>query len=189
MKFIEILAQIIGITAVVIFLLSYLQKKRSSIIGLNVTSRVLYILQYILLGAFEGAVLDVAGAASSVLAQKKNTSFIKRHFRFFLIGMNLIIVALGLVTIVINTRAQGVSPFSLKGAIGLLPIAGVLLHTSAFWMDDEKKIRRVSLLGSPFWFAYNLISGAIGSSIGDLLSMVSILIAMFRYDFKRKTKE
>ncbi len=189
MKPIEIIAQVIGIAAVVLFLLSYLQKKRANIIGFNVTSRCLYILQYILLGAFEGAVLDVAGAVSSVLAQKKNTSFIKKHFRLFLIGIDLIIVALGLATVVISTQAQGVSPFSLKGAIGLLPIAGVLLHTSAFWMDDEKKIRRVSLLGSPFWFAYNLISGAFGSCIGDLLSMVSILISMFRYDFKKKEKE
>lgn len=188
MKPIEIIAQVIGVLAVALFLFSYLQKKRSHIIGFNVTSRCLYILQYILLGAFEGAVLDVAGAVSSVLAQKKNASFIKRHFRLFLIGIDLIIVALGILTIFISTNAAGISPFSYKGLIGLLPIAGVLLHTSAFWIDDEKIIRRVSLLGSPFWFAYNLLSGAYGSCIGDLLSMVSILISMFRYDFKRKEK-
>ena len=53
-------------------------------------------------------------------------------------------------------------------------------------IDDEKTIRRVSLLGSPFWFVYNLLSGAFGSCIGDLLSMVSIIIAMLRYDVRRK---
>ncbi len=189
MEMLPIIANVIGVIAVIIFLLSYLQKSRSRIIGLNVTSRCLYILQYILLGAFSGAVLDVAGAVSSFLAQKKNAPFIKKHLKLFVTGIDLIIVLLGLLTILLGARASGTELLSAQSALGLLPIAGVLLHTSAFWMDDEKNIRRVSLLGSPFWFAYNLLSGAFGSSIGDILSMVSILIAMFRYDFKRETKE
>ncbi len=188
MELLPIIANVVGIVAVALFLLSYLQKSRARIIGLNVTSRCLYILQYILLGAFSGAVLDVAGAASSVLAQKKNASFIKRHVKLFVLGIDLIIVLLGLLTVLLGARASGTELLSAQSALGLLPIAGVLLHTSAFWMDDEKKIRRVSLLGSPFWFAYNLLSGAFGSSVGDLLSMVSILIAMLRYDRKPPTE-
>ena len=71
-----------------------------------------------------------------------------------------------------------------KNLYSLLPIAGVLLHTIAFWITDEKRIRQVSLLGCPFWLAYNLISGAYGSVIGDALSIFSLLIDMYRYDFK-----
>lgn len=186
MEFLTIIANIIGVAAVILFLLSYLQKERKNIILLNVTSRCLYILQYILLGAFSGAVLDVAGAVSSVLAQKKNVPFIKKHLKLFVVGIDLIIVLLGLLTIFFSARASGANLLSPQSALGLLPIAGVILHTSAFWIDDEKTIRRVSLLGSPFWFVYNLLSGAFGSCIGDLLSMVSIIIAMLRYDVKRK---
>ena len=43
---------IIGILAVAAFLFSYQQKKRTNIILFNVISRVLYIIQYCLLGAF-----------------------------------------------------------------------------------------------------------------------------------------
>ena len=67
-------AQITGILAVVIFLLSYQQKKRKNIIAFNFASRVLYIAQYLLLGAFEGVILDVLGALSSLAAQNKNRS-------------------------------------------------------------------------------------------------------------------
>lgn len=98
------IAFVVGIVAVIFYLLGYLQKKRNRIILFNVTSRVLYIIQYIILGAF--------------------------------------------------------------------------------WLDNEKTIRRVSFLGCPFWLLYNFISGAYGSCIGDILSMVSIVIAMYRYDFK-----
>lgn len=169
------IAFVVGITAVIIYLLGYQQKTRKKIIIFNATSRALYILQYLLLSAFEGAVLDIAGIISSVLAEKKDKPMIKKHLKLFIIGVNLLIVLLGLTTY--------------KNVYSLLPIIGVLLHTSAFWITDEKRIRQVSLLGCPFWLAYNFISGAYGSVIGDALSIFSLLIAMYRYDFKHKDKE
>lgn len=162
------IAFFVGIIAVAIYLLGYLQKTRKRIIIFNATSRALYIIQYLLLSAFEGAVLDVAGIISSVLAQKKDKPIIKKHLKLFVIGVNLLIIFLGLTTY--------------KNIYSLLPIVGVILHTSAFWMTDEKRIRQVSLLGCPFWILYNWISGAYGSVVGDALSVLSLLISMFRYD-------
>ena len=169
------IAFIVGIFAVCLYLLGYLQKKRKYIIILNLSSRLLYIVQYILLGAFEGALLDVCGSASSVLAQNKDRGIIKKHLIPFFIGVNLAIIAIGL--------SLYVNVFS------LFPIIGVLFHTSAFWINDEKWIRRVSLLGCPFWLIYNFASEAYGSCIGDVLSMVSIGIAMIRYDVLPKFKK
>ena len=160
-------AQVIGIAAIAIFLLSYQQKERKRIIVLNAASRVLYIIQYLLLGAFEGAVLDILGAISSVIATKKDTPFLKKHLKLAVVGIDLVIVGIGL------TLYQ--SPLS------LLPIAGILFHTTAFWISDERIIRWVSLLGSPCWFVYNFASQAYGSSVGDLLSIASIVIAMIKY--------
>ena len=165
-----IIPQIIGLAAVATFLLSYQQKNRHSIILLNVTSRALYILQYILLGAYSGAVLDVIGAASSVLAGKKHTAFIKKHTRAVILGINAVILAAGIGISILN-----------RSPLDLLPMVGVLLHTGAFWISNERIIRRVSLAGSPFWFVYNFASRAYGSAIGDLLTMGSIMIAMIKY--------
>ena len=168
-------AQIIGVLAVITFLLSYQQKKRKNIIVWNAISRVLYILQYIILGAFEGAVLDILGAISSVAAQKKDNEIIRKHLKLFVIGINLLILVAGLSLY--------------ENIFSLFPIAGVILHTSAFWITDEKIIRRVSFLGSPFWFVYNIASLAYGSAIGDVLTMVSICTAIYRYDIKKKEME
>ena len=159
--------QAIGIAAVITFLLSYQQKRRQHIILLNVISRVLYIVQYCLLGAFSGAVLDVLGAITSVVAEKKNTPFLARHRRAAILLSCATMTAVGLLLY--------------ESWLSLLPIAGVLLHTGAFWLEDERKIRRLSLLGSPFWFVYNFASRAYGSAVGDLLTMLSIILAMLRY--------
>ena len=55
-------------------------------------------------------------------------------------------------------------------------------------MDGEKKIRLVSLLGSPFWLMYNLVSGAYGSTASALLAIFSICIAIWRYDIRPARK-
>ena len=167
-----VIAQIVGLFAVTAFLLSYQQKKRTNIIIWNATSRVLYIVQYIILGAFEGALLDVLGTLSCFMAQKKNNELIQKHIKTFVIIINLLIILAGLSIY--------------KNIFSLFPIAGVLLHTSAFWLNQEKTIRIISFLGSPFWLTYNLVSQAYGSVIGDILSMVSIGIAIYRYDIKTK---
>ena len=174
-----IIPQMIGILAVVLFLLSYQMKRRRDIIICNATSRGLYVLQYLLLGAISGAVLDVMGVLASVVAQKREHPFIKKHIRLVFCTVNAMIVAAGLFICVMN-----------QSLLDLLPIAGVLLHTGAFWMTNETHIRRVSLVGSPFWLAYNLASRAYGSAIGDILSMVSIVTAMVKYrDRKEKNTE
>ena len=166
----SLIPQIIGLLAVALFLLSYQMKKRKNIIIVNATSRALYILQYLLLGAFSGAILDILGIISCIVAERKHLPFIKKHLKTVFLLINFCIILSGTIIAVIN-----------KSFLDILPIIGVLLHTSAFWISNEKTIRQVSLLGSPFWFIYNFLSKAYGSSIGDLLSMVSIITAMIKY--------
>ena len=52
-----IISQIIGLGAVGLYLLSYQLKKRSHIVWVTCISNALYVLQYLLLGAFSGAVI------------------------------------------------------------------------------------------------------------------------------------
>ncbi|MBQ8431297.1 MAG: YgjV family protein [Clostridia bacterium] len=172
------LALAIGLLAVFFYMLGYLQKKKKNILLLNLTSRLLYILQYLLLGAFSGAVLDVAGAISTVVAGRKNTPFIKKHLWIVIAAVNVLILGSGIYVQILT-----------KDPLGVLPIVGVLCHINAFWFEKERNVRRLSILGSPFWLAYNFLSGAYGSCVGDILSMVSLGISMYRYDRTPKMKE
>lgn len=165
-----IAAQIIGFLAVTAFLLSYQQKKRSNIILLNVISRFLYILQYLILGAFSGAVFDVMAAGSSVIADRKHNSFIKKHLKAIIVIVNAVFLLIGATLAFLN-----------KSFLDILSLAGVLFEINALWLSSEKAIRWVSLFGAPFWFAYNLLSKAYGSAMGNILTIISIIIALIRY--------
>lgn len=163
-------AQLAGALAVITFLLSYQQKKRKNIILLNSMSRVLYIIQYIMLGAFEGAVLDVLGAVSSLMAQNKDRGIIDKQPMLMFCLINVMMLVAGI--------------WLYEDFFSLGALFGVMLHTSAFWITNEKFIRRISFSGSPFWLAFNLANRAYGSALGDFLTMVSIAIAIYRYDIK-----
>ncbi len=163
-------AQIVGVFAVALFLLSYQMKKRKNIILCNAVSRVLYILQYLMLGAYEGAVLDILGTVSSVMAQNKEKGFMRRHLKEMFLLINLLMVGTGI--------------WLYEDVFSLGALIGVLLHTVAFWITKEKTIRWVSFLGSPFWLIFNLANQAYGSAVGDFLTMVSISTAIYRYDIK-----
>lgn len=167
-----LIANGIGLAAVAMFVLSYQLKTRRWILFFNAGSRLLYMLQYILLGAWEGLVLDGAAFLVSVLAQRKHSPWIREHTRQTVWGSNLFLIGMGLLCY--------------QNFYSLIPIFGVLFETGALWRDEEKKIRLLSLLGAPFWLAYNLIYGAYGSAVGNVLTLVSIGLAMLRYDLKRK---
>ena len=169
-------ALIVGLAAVFFFLLSYQFPKRRAIITCNVISRVLYILQYLLLFAFEGAAMDISAIPSSVLAARKHTPFVQNHKRTIILGVNAFVIVIGFLV--------------WQDWLSWVPVVGVLLETNALWLSREKHIRWLSLAALPFWLFYNLRCGAYGAALGNVLVIGSIVMAMRRYDYpaKHKTK-
>lgn len=165
-----IVSQIIGLAAVGLYLLSYQLKKRKSIVWVTCISNALYVLQYVLLGAFSGAVMDFMSTVSSFLAAKKNDEPFKRHAKWLAASNMVIIVAVGLV-----------SAYLQREWIELLPIAGALFQTGGLWFEDEQTIRKFGLCSAPFWLVYNYISQAYGAALGSVIAIVSIIVAMVRY--------
>ena len=167
-------AFVTGLCAVVFCLLCYQFKKRSAIIACNVLSRVLYVTQYLLLFAFEGAAMDLSAIPASMLAARKHTPFVAKYRLPLWLAGNLAVIAIGLLV--------------WENSVSLLPIIGVLLEINALWMTREKHIRLVSLASVPFWMSYNLLCGAWGSVIGNVLMIASIGTALWRHDRPVKQK-
>lgn len=170
-----IASQIIGVAAVALYLGSFQLKKRGAIVWVTCASNVLYVLQYLLLGAFSGAMLDVISAVSSFFAARKDTPHLRRHARWIMLLTFGLIVAAGVTSAAIQ-----------QDPIELLPIAGALLQTGALWFNNEQTIRKFALAGAPFWLVYNTSSQAYGAALGALLTIVSTVVGLVRY---RKAKE
>ena len=164
----KLLAQIIGVLAVATYLLSYQFKKRKHITMVNATSSSLYVLQYVLLGAYEGAVLDVISAFSTIIAHNTDKGFVAKYAKYIFIFVNLLFIISGILLY--------------KNIYSLFPAVGAILQTSSFWLSKERYIRLVSFIGAPFWLVYNIVVESYGPAFGSILSIFSIGIAIFRYD-------
>ena len=165
-----IASQIVGFAAVALYLLSYQLKKRRQIVWATCISNALYVLQYLMLGAFSGAVMDITSTVSSFLAAKKKDPPFKKYERPMTVINLLVIAAVGLVSAGLQ-----------RDRVELIPLAGALFQTGGLWCDDEQTIRKLGLCGAPFWLVYNYISQAYGAALGSAISIVSIIVAMQRY--------
>lgn len=164
----QTVALIVGLCAVFFGLLSYQFRRRGGIIACSVVSRVLYVAQYVLLGAFEGAVMDLSAIPASMLAARKHTPFVQKHRTFWWLAGNVAVVLIGWIF--------------WENMVSLFAIVGVLFEINALWMTKEKYIRLISLCSLPFWMAYNVLCGAWGSVVGNVLMVISIFTALYRHD-------
>lgn len=169
-----ILAQIIGFAAVGLYLFSYQLKKRTHIVWITFASNVFYVLQYILLGAFSGAIMDILSTVVSFLAAKKNTPRLKKSATWIALATIFVIAAVGLIIAILQ-----------RDPIELIPIAGAVFQAISLWCDNEQTLRKFGLCSAPFWLIYNFISKAYGAALGSVLAMISIIISLVRY---RKSK-
>ena len=165
-----IISQVIGLAAVGLYLLSYQLKNRKQIVWTTFFSNFLYVLQYILLKAFSGAVMDALCAVGSFFAGKKHSPKLRPYIKW-IATINLVVIAVAGVSIAIAQR----------NIVELLPVVGALLQTGGLFCEDEQSIRKFGLIGTPFWLVYNFIAQAYGAAIGTVFIMVSAVTAMMRY--------
>ena len=169
----NLLATIVGLLAVALFVFSYQLKRRRPLIFCNAASRLLYVIQYLLLGAFDGAILDSAAFFISLLCGEREKGLVKKHFWLLFTLSNAVILGLGVLTY--------------KNVISLFAILGVFFELLALWLKKEKNIRILSIIAAPCWLVYNLLSGAYGSAVGNVITIVSILVAILRHDIKKRS--
>ena len=161
------IGNLFGFVAIVLFILSYQFKTRKAIIICNMTSRCFYVVQYILLGAWSGAVFDFMAMLISAVTAKGEKSW--KQYALLAVLYAVIVVA-GIMLYV--------------NIFSILSLIGVTFELAAFLLTKERDVRLVSLAGQPFWITYNFAYRAWSSVLGNIITVVSIIVALIRYDFK-----
>lgn len=169
----EIIIQLIGFLALGCSLLSFQFKKHNRILLFRTASELIFALQYILLGAWTAAIMD----GISVVRNMLYTSLVKKNRSTtpVIVVFSIFVVATGLI--------------ALDGIISLLPIISKLLTTVSYGMKKEKWLRFITLPSCIFWIIYNGFVGSWAGILADSLTLVSLLIAIYKFDICKKTDE
>lgn len=166
-----IIAQIVGVLAIIFFALSPQQKNKKRILIFQLISSILYALQYMFLGAFSAVATNLIGAV-------KNLSF----YMYTKKDKDIPIAMLYIYIIIIVVF--GVLTFS--NILSVLPIILSVIFTYGTWQSNLKIYRIIALVTSVIWLIYNLGVGAYVSGIGNIFQITSAIIAIVRLDIIKK---
>lgn len=180
---IEIIAQLIGIFAMVANCLSYQQKKDTTLLAFQLVGSTLFGINYFLLGAISGAMLNVVAVVRALIFIKKDR-FNARHPAWLVTFILLYLASYVLVFTVFDKE-----PTIPNLIIELLPVLAMIIATVSYRYADAKMIRRFGIFASPLWLTYNIANVAIGAIICETLNIFSIIIGMYRHDIKRKNNK
>lgn len=178
----QIVAQAIGIVAMAFNILSYQGKQQKTVIALQLFGAGLFAVNYLLLGAAVGGILNLIGTVRAVVFLFKDK--LKTDRVHWLVAFVLSYLAV----YVLNFTVFG-KELSVKNCIiELLPVIGMTALTIGFRLKKAADIRKCGLVSSPAWLIYNVTVGSWGAIFCEIFTLISIFVGMFRHD-KAKVRD
>ena len=74
---------------------------------------------------------------------------------------------------------------SFKGLIDIIPIVCALLFIATVCTKSESKIRKLMFGNQLLWLGYDIKAKAYMFAITNILTLISIVVAFFRFDYKK----
>jgi len=162
----SVAVQALGLVGLLFGILAFQNNKHKRIVLLKLLNEFFFALQYIFLGAYTGAAMNLISCVRNYIYCKSVEA--GKPTGKWIVLFSLIIVAVGIVT--------------WSSAWSLVPIFAKLLTTAAYGMKDPKKVRFLTLPSSIGWLFYNSLYHSAGGVINEVFTTASILVAIVRFD-------
>ena len=171
MKETIIIAQLIGVVAIVVYSLSPHQRTNAKVLIFRFVAAILYAIQYFLLGAYTAVATNIIGGIKEGIFYLYSRNEKKIPLVIFL-AYALILIISGIFTYV--------------NLFSILPVIFSVLTAYATWCGNLKNYRILLVLSSLSWIFYNFTVGAYISFAGNIFQLSSTIFAMVRFDFGKK---
>lgn len=166
-----LIIQVFGVLGSLFMILSFWQKKRKNMLIFLMFDNLFYLVQYILLGAFSGAIVNVIGFFRVLLFRKKGETDIFKS-NLILYGIIFLYIVSGI--------------FTYSGINSLILIFVSIFYSFVLWQDKPSQIRIGSSIMLLIWCIYNISVMAYASAIFDGILFVLTLISFVKIDVLKK---
>lgn len=170
----QIIAQAIGIIAMVFNIVSYQQKSAKRIIALQFFGASFFALNYLMLGAYIASMLNLVGVIRAVMFLKKDKTKVDRLGWVAVFGIAYV------AAYVLNFTVLAKEPTVRNLIVEILPVIAMFATHLAYRCDSPKTLRYICLVSSVSWLIFNIVNFAIGAILCEVFSLVSIAIATVR---------
>lgn len=163
----DIIAQIFGFAGAGFLMISFQMKKSNSFFACQTIGSGLFLINYLMLGAWTGALISIMSVTrSSLIAVLKGRS----RYVIFPILLAFPVIA---------------GFFIYTGIETVLMIAAYVLFTASMFGKNSKLIRITQLfVASPLQLIHNVIVFSLGGILCESFNILSIIVSFFRLGFK-----
>ncbi len=165
--------EIVGMIALVESFLIYLSNKRDRILVLKFVGDVLWVVNYLLLGGFTGAILNGLSMLRELLFYQRDKRPFFAHTAWLFVFWALTLVS---------------SALTYAGPISLLPMIGNLLSTAGFYCLRTGRARIILTASYAFWLSYAVALANYSAIVSASIALLSILVGALRACRKRATE-
>lgn len=182
MSTLEIIAQIVGFVGLGLNLASFQQKDQKKLIVIQFFGAAVFAVHFGLLGAVSGCILNVVGIARAFVYSNKPKKWASSPVWLpVFIGLYFVCYALSFLVF-------GTLPTFKNFVIELLPVIGMTSLNVGYTMKRASHVRLTGLICSPSWLIYNAFKNSWPGVLVEILSIISILIGIFRLDTKHASR-
>lgn len=164
-----IVAQFFGILVIISNILAMQMKKKKQILFLFIFANLFSSINFILLKSYTGAII----CSFAILQNFINDIFERKGIKIpgkVIFTYALILVILGALTY--------------NNLIDVVPVICSLLYTIIIIQSKESNIRKLSLINIILWVIYDLVYFAYTAAISDVITTISTIIGIYRFDYK-----
>ncbi len=174
-----LISQIFGTAGIIISLSIYAGKSRSNIITCKFISDVIWAINYLFLGAYTGALLNV-------IAMARETVFYNRDKKKWAASRIWLYIFIALVLISPTIDLIKAGAFSI---IPLFPAVGSSFAVVSFYNRSTKNMRIFGFIAQVLWLIYGFLLFNPTGIISCLLTIASIVIGFIREIRAKKDKK
>lgn len=167
-----LIAQILGILGSILIIFSTQMKDKKKYLLLAAISYVFFIINMFLLKAYSGAINSLILLILTIIL----ANYKKEKIPVWLVIIFFIILLLGNFIIYENV-------------FSLLPAIASNIYLIILLSKDMKEVRKLNVFVRVLWLIYDFIIHAYTTFVFDIISFVSSIIAVYRYDIKKLNSE
>lgn len=168
-----IIAQVFGVLTIICSVCSMQFKKRKHIFIVLLLLNLFAALNLVFLNSLGSAYITFFAIVEMIINALFERN--KKPVPIFVIALYIVInIALGLL--------------SFNGPLDIIPIVCAILYCFVILAKREQNIRKLTLVNQCCWLVYDISIGAYSLSVSNILTIISIIIALVRFKDKGTKK-
>ena len=166
----ELWIDILGALGIVAAVWAFQCKRHGGVLTLRTANEILFGIQFFLLGAYTGVAMNAVGSVRNTVFSLQVKHGKSTRISAFLFCLFFLIFGI----------------IAWEGPKSILVIVAKIISTMAFGNKNLLVVRLLILVTSSSWLIYDLFSGSYAGVVCEILTLISIVVALFRYHIKKR---